>query len=157
VHVRTATADDLPAIVALLADDELGRLREDPDDLGPYRAALDAITADPHQELVVLDDDGPIGTLQLSLLPSLTHRGAWRAQVEGVRIAADRRGEGLGGVLLEWAIATAAARGCRMVQLTTDRRRPDAHRFYESLGFTASHLGMKLALDGPGQTGEGQP
>ncbi len=148
MHVRAATADDLPAIVALLADDELGRTREDPGDLGPYRAAFAAIADDPNQELVVLDDGGrPIGTLQLSLVPSLTHRGGWRAQVEGVRVAADRRGEGLGAVLLRWAIETATAHGCRMVQLTTDRRRPDAHRFYESLGFVATHLGMKLALD----------
>lgn len=147
MHVRAATADDLPAIVALLADDELGRTREDTDDLGPYRAAFAAIDEDPNQELVVLDDGGgPVGTLQLSLVPSLTHRGSWRGQVEGVRVAADRRGEGRGAILLRWAIDRAATRGCRMVQLTTDRRRPDAHRFYESLGFTATHLGMKLVL-----------
>ncbi|WP_238445153.1 GNAT family N-acetyltransferase [Salsipaludibacter albus] len=156
MHVRAATAEDLPAIVELLADDELGRTREDPDDLGTYRAAFAAIDQDPNQELVVLDDDGrPIGTLQLSLVPSLTHRGSWRGQVEGVRVAADRRGEGLGAVLLRWAIDRAATRGCRMVQLTTDRRRPDAHRFYESLGFTATHLGMKLALDGEPRPGHG--
>jgi GNAT superfamily N-acetyltransferase len=146
VIFRRATADDLPAIVALLADDVLGATRESPGDPA-YAAAFAAIDADANQLLAVAEQDGRIlGCLQLTFLPGLSHRGAWRGQVESVRVAADQRGTGLGRRFLEWAIAQCRARGCRMVQLTTDKSRADARRFYESLGFTASHEGMKLAL-----------
>lgn len=149
IRVRPARAADLAAIVALLADDALGRDREA---LGPpldpaYAEAFAAITADPNQLLVVAEDDtGIVGTLQLSFIPGLSHKGAWRAEIEAVRIASARRGGGLGKRLIAWAIEAARARGCRLVQLTTDARRHDAHRFYESLGFVPSHRGYKLAL-----------
>ncbi len=143
---RRATVQDLPAIVALLADDVLGAAREAPGDPA-YAAAFAAIDADPNQLLVVAEQDARIlGCLQLTFLPGLSHRGAWRGQIESVRVAADQRGTGLGRRFLEWAIAQCRARGCRLVQLTTDKSRTDARRFYESLGFTASHEGMKLAL-----------
>ncbi|CAH0246366.1 GNAT family N-acetyltransferase [Roseomonas sp. CECT 9278] len=143
---RAATAGDVPAIVALLADDVLGARREAPGDPA-YAQAFAAIAADANQLLAVADVDGRVvGCLQLTFTPGLSHRGAWRGQVESVRIAADQRGTGLGRRFLEWAIEHCRARGCRMVQLTTDKSRADARRFYESLGFTASHEGMKLAL-----------
>jgi GNAT superfamily N-acetyltransferase len=146
VIFRRATAQDLPGIVALLADDVLGATREAPGDPADA-AAFAAIDADANQLLAVAEQDGRIlGCLQLTFLPGLSHRGAWRGQVESVRVAADQRGTGLGRRFLEWAIAQCRARGCRMVQLTTDRSRADARRFYESLGFIASHEGMKLAL-----------
>jgi GNAT superfamily N-acetyltransferase len=146
---RPATTADLPAILAMLIDDELGKLREDPGTpLNPaYLAAFEAITRDPNQLLAVADRDGQVvGCFQLSFLPGLSHRGAWRGQIEGFRIAASERGSGLGKAMMEWAIAQCRARGCRMVQLTTDKRRHDAHRFYARLGFVASHEGMKLEL-----------
>ncbi len=144
---RRATRADLPGIIALLADDPLGRTREAaPADLR-YEAAFDAIEADSNQLQAVAERDGRlIGCLQLSFIPSLTRTGAWRGQIEGVRIAADERGTGVGRAMLEWAIGQCRARGCRLVQLTTDSQRPEARRFYESLGFAASHVGMKLAL-----------
>jgi GNAT superfamily N-acetyltransferase len=147
--LRRATAADLPALVALLADDVLGKTREDPGlPLAQgYRDAFEAIAASPNQYLMVAEQDGrPVGTLQLILVPGLSRRGAWRGIVEGVRIAADRRGQGLGRHLMAWAIAECRARGCASVQLTTDRRRTDAHRFYEGLGFKPSHAGYKMDL-----------
>ena len=146
---RRATLADVPAVVALLADDALGALREElADPLPPaYGKAFAAIDADPRQLLVVADDDGlVVGTLQLTFLPYLTHRGGERALVEAVRVASDQRGTGVGRAMLEWAIDQARQRGCRMVQLTTDKQRPDAKRFYESLGFEATHEGLKLPL-----------
>jgi ribosomal protein S18 acetylase RimI-like enzyme len=149
VTFRRATAADLPAIVAMLADDGLGRGREDaslPLARG-YTEAFAAIEADPNQMLAVADSDGVVvGTLQLTFIPGLSHKGAWRGQVESVRVASSRRGTGLGQAMLEWAVAECRARGCRMVQLTTDKTRADAHRFYERLGFKASHEGFKLVL-----------
>jgi GNAT superfamily N-acetyltransferase len=147
LEIRAATADDLPAIVAMLADDPLGAQRESPDDLSPYRTALERLVADPNQHLVVAVRDGcVIGTLQLTIIPGLSHRGATRALIEAVRIHADERGSGLGSRLIEWAIDTSRRLDCRMVQLTSDKTRTDAHRFYERLGFTASHEGFKLRL-----------
>lgn len=151
VQIRDATRADVPAIVSLLASDDLGREREDPDDPLPdaYWSAFDAIDADEKHRLVVLDDAGEVvGCLQLTLLPHLTFQGGWRAQIEGVRIADDRQGEGLGRRLFEWAIAEARRSGCHLVQLTTNARRQDARAFYEALGFVASHAGMKLYLEG---------
>lgn len=149
MQMRDATRQDVPAVVALLAQDRLGRQREDTGDelASGYWAAFEAIDEDPRHRLVVAELDGEIvGTLQLSFLPGMSHRGAWRAQIEAVRIAAGHRGRGLGHDLLEWAIEEARARGCRLVQLTTDKAREDAHRFYTSLGFEATHEGMKLHL-----------
>jgi GNAT superfamily N-acetyltransferase len=147
---RRAQRSDVRAIVELLADDDLGGSREQ---AGPgplpasYAAAFDAIDADERELLVVADLDGEVvGTLQLSFLPSLTYGGAERAQVEAVRVAARVRGHGVGRRMLEWAVDLARDRGCRIVQLTTDKRREDAARFYESIGFVASHEGMKLHL-----------
>jgi GNAT superfamily N-acetyltransferase len=144
--IRRATAGDLDAVVALLADDELGRTREKPGD-PCYAEAFAAIERDPNQFLAVIEDGGEVvGCLQLSFIPGLSRRGLWRGQIESVRVAASRRGAGFGRVLFEWAIAECRRRGCGLVQLTTDKARPDALRFYETLGFVASHEGMKLAL-----------
>ncbi|GHE31663.1 GNAT family N-acetyltransferase [Streptomyces thermocarboxydus] len=146
-EIRPATADDVPAIVALLADDPLGAQRESPEDLAPYLTALERLRADPNQHLVVAVREGRVvGTLQLTIIPGLSRRGATRSVIEGVRIHADERGGGLGTRMIEWAIDTSHREGCQLVQLTSDNTRTDAHRFYERLGFTASHVGFKLAL-----------
>ncbi|MBI3515589.1 MAG: GNAT family N-acetyltransferase [Proteobacteria bacterium] len=149
IHVRPAVAADLPPIVALLADDPLGQSREDASlPLDPkYRDAFEALRRDPNQLLVVADAGGAVvGCLQLTFIPGLSRRGAWRGQIESVRIAGSHRGAGLGRQLFEWAIAECRRRGCGLVQLTTDKARPDALRFYEQLGFKATHEGLKLAL-----------
>ncbi|GAA0445910.1 GNAT family N-acetyltransferase [Streptomyces stramineus] len=146
-EIRRATADDIPALVKLLADDPLGAQRETPEDLAPYRAAFARIAADPHQHLVVAVRDGrTVGTLQLTLIPGLSRRGASRALIEAVRVDSEERGGGLGTRLVEWAVGTARDAGCRLVQLTSDATRIEAHRFYERLGFEASHLGFKFQL-----------
>jgi GNAT superfamily N-acetyltransferase len=146
---RRARRADLPALVALLADDEIGRTRED--SATPlnsrYVQAFDAIERDPNQMLMVAERDGRVvGCLQLTLIPGLSRLGMWRGQIEGVRIARGQRGEGLGRAMFAWAIEECRRQGCGLVQLTTDRSRPDARRFYEQRGFEASHEGMKLAL-----------
>lgn len=147
--IRRALRGDVEAMVRLLADDVLGVSRED---LGPplpaaYFAAFDAIDRDANQELLVGEQDGRIvATLQITYLPYLSRGGAWRALVESVHVASGLRSAGLGARLMQDAIARARARGCGLVQLTTDKRRPDARRFYERLGFEATHEGMKLFL-----------
>jgi GNAT superfamily N-acetyltransferase len=149
VQFRTATRNDLATIVGLLADDMLGGGREAPAEPLPpvYVTAFEAIDSDPRNELIVADDArAVVGVLQLTYIPGLTHQGSERAQIEGVRVAASHRSQGVGRLMFEWAIQRATSRGCRIVQLTTDKRRPDAHRFYESLGFVASHEGMKLRV-----------
>ncbi len=149
VAFRLATIDDLPAIVALLADDESGGLREDASlPLDPrYLAAFDAIDADPNTELIVGERAGAVmATLQLSYLPGLAFRGGWRGQIESVRIASALRNRGLGAELIHWAVARCQARGCFMVQLTSTSTRVAAHRFYERLGWAKSHHGFKLRL-----------
>jgi GNAT superfamily N-acetyltransferase len=146
---RRAQVDDLPAIIALLADDVLGQQREDASSPPNtrYVDAFKAIDADPNQLQAVASLDGQVvGTLQLTFIPGLARKGAWRGQIEGVRIAAAHRSSGLGQRMFEWAIAECRSRGCNLVQLTTDKERPDAHRFYERLGFVGSHIGYKLAL-----------
>jgi GNAT superfamily N-acetyltransferase len=146
VVFRDARREEVPQIVALLADDVLGAGREGLDD-DAYLAAFDQIEADPRSRLVVAEVDGRIaGTLQLTVLPGLSSRGMLRAQIEAVRVAAAQRGHGLGRKMIGWAIEVAREQGCSLVQLTSDKRRHDAIRFYESLGFTASHEGLKLAL-----------
>ncbi|WP_316739393.1 GNAT family N-acetyltransferase [Streptomyces sp. MK7] len=147
LEIREAVTGDVPAIVAMLADDPLGAQRESPDDLAPYLAALERLSADPNQHLVVAVREGSVvGTLQLTVIPGLSRRGATRSIIEAVRIHADERGSGLGTQLIEWAIAESRRQGCQLVQLTSDRTRTDAHRFYERLGFVASHIGFKLPL-----------
>lgn len=149
VLFRPAKADDLEAVVDLLADDPLGRERERPGSAldGGYRDAFAAIERDPNQLLAVAEHSGRVvGVLQLSFIPGLTRRGMWRGQIEGVRVAAAERGGGVGRAMLRWAIEECRKRGCGLVQLTSDERRPDAHRFYEALGFQATHRGYKLVL-----------
>lgn len=150
VALRTATRQDVPAVVALIAADQLGATRDgvrDEADLAAYTAAFESIEADPAHILAVAESAGEIvGTMQLSFLPGLARRGALRAQIEAVRVAASMRGSGLGAAMMEWAIAEARHRRCALVQLTTDKSRLDAHRFYQRLGFVPSHEGMKLAL-----------
>lgn len=131
----------------MLADDPLGAQRETPDDLSPYYEAFDSVDADPHQHLVIAFLDGqPAATLQLTILRTLSRRGASRAIIEAVRVHRDMRGEGLGSELIGWAIVRARELGASLVQLTSDISREDAHRFYERLGFIRSHAGFKLQL-----------
>ena len=149
INIRRAIEADVAAIVAMLADDALGRAREDASLplAQPYLDAFAAIDGDPNQLLAVMTDgDEVIGTLQITFLAGLSQRGTWRGQIEAVRVASSRRGAGLGQRLLEWAIDKCRERGCRIVQLTTNKSRLDAHRFYERLGFKASHSGYKLEL-----------
>ncbi|MFG2476389.1 GNAT family N-acetyltransferase [Streptomyces fagopyri] len=147
LEIRPAAADDVPAIVAMLADDALGARRESPDDLTPYLAALERLSRDPNQHLVVAVRAGQVvGTLQLTIIPGLSRKGSTRALIEGVRVRTDERGSGLGTQIIEWAVDESQRQECRLVELTSDASRTDAHRFYERLGFTASHVGFKLAL-----------
>ena len=145
--VTRARIEDLPSVVALLRDDVLGAHRE-PDDLAPYEHAFAAIERDENQFLaVVRDPDGHVvGTMQLTLIPGLSRGGATRLQVEAVRIAAEARGGGLGSAMFTWAHDWGRAHGASLAQLTTDKSRSDAHRFYERLGYEASHEGLKLLL-----------
>ncbi|MGR4881686.1 GNAT family N-acetyltransferase [Streptomyces sp. LARHCF249] len=145
--IRTATEADLPAIVAMLADDPLGATRESPDDPTPYLAAFKRLAEDPNQHLVVaVRADRVVGTLQLTIVPGLSRKGSTRSIIEGVRVHADERGSGLGTRFIEWAIEKSRAEHCDLVQLTSDATRTDAHRFYERLGFAPSHVGFKLQL-----------
>ncbi|ARM10415.1 MULTISPECIES: GNAT family N-acetyltransferase [Rhizobium] len=147
---RLARQADLAAIIRLLADDDLGSAREivaDPID-PRYLSAFAAIEADANQMLAVASDasDRIAGCLQLSFIPGLSRTGMWRGQIESVRIARDLRGSGLGSAFIEWAIVQCAERGCGLVQLTSDKTRTDSIRFYEKLGFVASHVGLKRSL-----------
>lgn len=145
---RAATQADVASIITMLADDPMGRDREDPAHFGPYLEAFDRIEADPNQHQIVAERDGAVvATLQLSLAPGLSRRGATRATIEGVRVAAGARGGGLGTQLIEWAVQESRRHGASLIQLTSDASRVEARRFYERLGFTASHLGFKRTLD----------
>jgi len=149
IAIRRAQSSDLPSIVTLLADDHLGRSREDASSPlnGKYVDAFEALQRDANQLMAVLVvGDAVAGCIQVSFIPGLSHQGMWRGQIESVRIASRHRNEGLGRRLLDWAIAECRKRGCGVVQLTTDKSRLDAQRFYESLGFRGSHEGMKLKL-----------
>ena len=149
VTFREATRSDLPRLVQMLADDALGATRERFEDPlpEPYLAAFAAIAADPNQELLVAERDGlVVGTLQLTFIPSITRLGSWRSQIEGVRVATEARGDGLGRELMEEALRRSRDRGVQLVQLTTDKQRPEALRFYQGLGFTPTHEGLKLTL-----------
>jgi GNAT superfamily N-acetyltransferase len=146
---RRASRDDVPAIVRMLASDPLGAAREALESRLPesYYRAFEAIDRDANNELVVAALDGRIiGVLQITFIPYMTYRGGWRALIEGVRVESDVRSRGIGRELFTWAIERARQRGCHLVQLTSDKARPDAIRFYESLGFVASHEGLKLHL-----------
>ncbi len=149
LEFRAARRDDVGTIVRLLADDPLGATREDyRDPLPPeYYHAFEAIDDDRNNELVVGCKDGRVvGVLQLTFIPYLTYKGGWRVLIEGVRVDRAWRSTGVGRAMLEWAISRAEERGCHLVQLTTDRSRRDAKRFYASMGFEATHDGMKLHL-----------
>jgi len=146
---RDAILADLPTIVAMLAEEQIGGRADDPSEpLDPtYLAAFDAIDRDPNQRLIVAELDGAIvGTMQLSWLPGLLNHGAWRGQIEAVRIASDRRSLGLGAAMIGWAVERFRERGCFMAQLTSNNDRAAAHRFYERLGWKKSHSGFKLEL-----------
>lgn len=148
--LRRATAGDVPAVVELLAADQLGAARDGARtaaDLAAYLRAFEDIDRDPAHILVV-GESGPdiVATMQLSFIPGLARHGALRAQIEAVRVHEAFRSQGLGAAMLTWAVSEARQRGCALVQLTTDKSRTGAHRFYERLGFIASHEGMKLAL-----------
>ena len=149
VSFRLARADDVPAIVAMLADDPLGAAREsvgEPLDEG-YRTAFEAVEASPDNELIVAESGGAVvGCLQLTIIPGLPRRGALRGQIESVRVGRDARGGGVGARMIDWALARARTRGCEIVQLTSDASRTDARQFYERLGFVASHIGLKRSV-----------
>jgi GNAT superfamily N-acetyltransferase len=150
VPLRRARNEDLPEIVRLLAADQLGETRENPNGpeaLAPYLRAFAAVDADPAHILAVAGhDEAVVATMQLTFIPGLARRGALRAQIEAVRVAESVRGQGLGFAMFTWAVDEARRRGCTLVQLTTDKSRVDAHRFYQRLGFVASHEGLKLTL-----------
>ena len=148
--VRRAERVDVPAIVDLIAADQIGAARDGSADLEPYERAFAAIDGDPAQLLVVVTEPAGgavVATLQLTVIPGLARRGSLRGQIEAVRVRADLRGRGLGQALMSWAIDEARRRGCTLIQLTSDKRREDAIRFYGRLGFTASHEGLKLRVD----------
>jgi len=147
ITFRIANEKDLNDIVAMLADDDLGKTRERYEQPLPnqYIKAFEAIMSDPNNELVVAcNGNDVIGVQQITFTPYITHQGGWRATIEGVRTSASVRGQGVGTELINWAIQRAKERGCHLIQLTTDKQRPDALRFYERLGFVASHEGLKL-------------
>ena len=149
LHFREATEQDVDRIVEMLADDVLGKQRERYEQPLPqsYLQAFKAIDTDPNNELVVAcDGEKVVGVQQITFTPYLTHQGGWRATIEGARTSASVRGEGVGTKMIQWAIARAEERGCHLIQLTTDKQRPDALRFYEKLGFKATHEGLKLKL-----------
>lgn len=147
-HYRTATTNDLPSIIKMLVDDQLGSTREDASTPinSQYLEAFEIIDNDPNNELIVLESSEKtvIGILQLTYIPYLTYKGSWRCLIEGVRVHEDYRGQGLGTQLFEWAIKRAKEKNCNIVQLTSNKERSEAIRFYESLGFQASHEGFKL-------------
>ncbi len=152
ITFRKATKEDVSAIVEMIADDELGKKRENFQNPLPqeYIKAFEEINADKNQELIVVEDKNTddkteiIGTLQLSFIQYLTYRGGIRAQIEAVRIRKDKRGLGIGKIMFEWAINRAKQRKAHLLQLTTDKKRPQAIKFYEDLGFKSTHEGMKM-------------
>jgi GNAT superfamily N-acetyltransferase len=146
---RAAAKADLPFIVGLICENTVGASVDDPAEAAgqDYVAAFDAIAADPNQALFIAESDGAaIGTFQLTFIPGISRLGTWRGLIEGVYVASQHRGKGYGGEMMRFAIETCRARGCGMVQLTSNKARVDAHRFYRSLGFAQSHEGFKLVL-----------
>ena len=149
LDIRAARGADIPAIVVMLADDALGRTREDLSAAAnrAYAEALERVEADPCNTIWVAELDGAVvGTLQTIVIHGLSHRGATRLEIEAVRVAARHRGRGIGEALIRFAVEEARRQGARIVQLSSHASRQDAHRFYERLGFSASHVGFKLAL-----------
>ncbi|MER5454306.1 GNAT family N-acetyltransferase [Micromonospora sp. NPDC002389] len=147
VFFREAVRADLPAVLDLLADDVLGRTRDVGEVDATYEKAFADINADPRNHLVVAEGEGEVlGCMQLTFIPGLGRHGTERLLIEAVRIRSDQRGRGVGRLMMTWAIDRARQRGCGLVQLTSDKSRHDAHRFYLSLGFVPSHEGMKLSL-----------
>ena len=148
---RKATKKDVSTIVKMIADDELGKSRENFQIPLPseYIEAFEKINADNNQELIVVENEDLeiVGTLQLSFIQYLTYRGGIRAQIEAVRIRKDKRGQGIGKEMFQWAIARAKERNAHLIQLTSDKKRPSAIKFYEDLGFKTSHEGMKMHFD----------
>lgn len=144
--IRRATRADIPAIAGLLADDFIGHAREGAP-LAAYEAGFDAVAADPNQLLAVTESGGEVvGTMQISFIPGLSRGGRWRGHVEAVRVASEKRGQKIGEAMMAWAEAQCRERGCIVCELTSDKRRDGAHRFYDRLGFEASHLGYKKML-----------
>ena len=149
IRFRVAKRADLPSIVRMLADDDLGSQRERYEDPLPeaYYSAFEQIESDPNHELIVAERNGEvIGTLHLMFLPSISFQGGLRAQVESVRVDKQFQSQGIGSAMMQWSTQRAKQRGAHVVQLTTHKSRLDAHRFYERLGFKGTHLGMKLSL-----------
>ena len=147
ITIRPARRDDVPAIIAMLADDHLGRARERLEDPLPslYHDAFVRVSGDPNIRLVVAEEGGRVvGCLQLCILPGLSSQGASRGLIEDVRVASHLRGQGIGEQLVQWAVAEARSRGCKLIELLTHSSRVDAQRFYERLGFARSHVGMTL-------------
>jgi ribosomal protein S18 acetylase RimI-like enzyme len=145
--LREARREDVPLIVAMLADDHLGKSREQLDDMTPYLRALELIQADPHNWQYVWDENGEVlGALQLTIIPGLSQQGAWHAQIEGVRTTGARRGSGIGKKMMAEIMDIARKKGCKSMQLLTNKSRVDAQRFYRNLGFEHSHEGMKVKL-----------
>lgn len=148
MNFRTATRNDITKIVEMIADDELGKTRENYKIPLPteYLNAFENIDTDKNQELIVVENENSeiIGTLQLSFIQYLTYRGGIRAQIEAVRIRKDQRGLGIGKIMFDWAIIRAKERNAHLLQLTTDKKRSKAIKFYEDLGFKATHEGMKM-------------
>jgi GNAT superfamily N-acetyltransferase len=148
IQIRRAALADLDTVLAMIQRDSFGYQREDPARRADYVKAFEDIEASPNDELIVATRGGEVvGTLQLTFIPGLSYRGGWRVQVEAVRVRDDLRSLGIGTQLMEWVFAQARERGCRLVQLTTNVARKDAQRFYQRLGFTPSHVGMKLIID----------
>ena len=149
IRFRLAKRSDLPSIVRMLADDDLGSRRERDEDPLPeaYYSAFEQIEHDPNHELIVAERNGEvIGTLHLMFLPSISYQGGLRAQIESVRVDKQFQSQGIGSAMMQWSMQRAKQRGAHIVQLTTHTTRADAHRFYERLGFQGTHLGMKLSL-----------
>ena len=155
ISYREAGKDDLSSIISMIADDKLGKTRENYDPSNSielpqeYHLAFEKIDCDPNQELIVALDENQeiIGTFQLTFIQYLTYQGGIRAQIEAVRIRSDKRGEGIGKSMFLWAIERAKERKAHLLQLTTDKKRPEALAFYKGLGFAASHEGMKLHFE----------
>jgi GNAT superfamily N-acetyltransferase len=149
-HLRKAIASDVPTIVELLVEDTRRAHIEttDPNARELYETAFRRVNADPSQRLVVATDQSGavVATMQLSFIPGLSRAGSTRLQIEAVRVRSDQRSKGLGGAMIEWAVDEGRRQGAGLVQLTSDRTREDAHRFYDRLGFVASHVGYKLDL-----------
>lgn len=149
IRFRLAKREDLPSIVRLLADDDLGSQRERYEHPLPneYYSAFEQIERDPNHELIVAEWNGEvIGTLHLMFLPSISFQGGLRAQIESVRVDKQFQNQGIGSAMMNWSMQRARQRGAHVVQLMTHKTREEAHRFYERLGFKGTHLGMKQSL-----------